>query len=89
MIFFVGILHFASCPNLKMDTKETLSASAFGGVEPFSLLTYFDWLLKWNQMADQFSSDLAIFQLLQKSVFNLNFDLDNIFDQTLVFKYHI
>ena len=44
MIFFVGILHFASCPNLKMDTKETLSASAFGGVEPFSLLTYFDWL---------------------------------------------
>ena len=89
MIFFVGILHFASCPNLKMDTKETLSASAFGRVEPFSLLTYFDWLLKWNQMADQFSSDLAIFQLLQKSVFNLNFDLDNIFDQTLVFKYHI
>lgn len=42
MIFFVGILHFASCPNLKMDTKEALYASAFGRMEPFSLLTYFD-----------------------------------------------
>ena len=31
-------------------------------------------------MADQFSSDLAIFQLLQKAVFNLYFDLDNIID---------
>ena len=80
MFFLVGILHFASCPNLKMDTKEALSASAFGRMEPFSLLTYFDWLLKWNQMADQFSSDLAIFQLLQKAVFNLYFDLDNIID---------
>ena len=86
---FCGDSTLCQLPKFKDGHKRNLVCLCVRKSGAVFLLTYFDWLLKWKQMADQFSSDLAIFQLLQKSVFNLNFDLDNIFDQTLVFKYHI